>query len=296
MMNKMKTARVHIVKSLFIVPLMAVLLVAFRKKEHETNFKKVHLQNVPQEISFSSRRVTYDSDTTPKAKSDRKQMDDRAIDNFEITDKKALIHFRNGKKEEYDITDEEQRRKFEAKYGKIISINGSPDDTRPVTVMTASGETITSTRAVISGTPAPVAVATNGETVTTAKTVTTVNSSAPVIVSASPTKSVTLVDDRGYAVISPEDVLVTITKNTSAKQLEDFKSQMKERGFQLDFDKATYNDKGVLTHVSGTIKSKDGQAGNFSATDFDQVILTRVQEDNRFYWRIEVVDKPKHVI
>ena len=32
MMNKMKTARMHIVKFLFILPLVAVLLIAFRKK------------------------------------------------------------------------------------------------------------------------------------------------------------------------------------------------------------------------------------------------------------------------
>jgi hypothetical protein len=31
-MNKMKTARMHIVKFLFILPLVAVLLIAFRKK------------------------------------------------------------------------------------------------------------------------------------------------------------------------------------------------------------------------------------------------------------------------
>jgi hypothetical protein len=96
--------------------------------------------------------------------------------------------------------------------------------------------------------------------------------------------------------VAEEDVLVTITRNTTAAQLEDFKKQMKEQGYELNFDKPTYNNNGILIHISGTIKSKNGQSGNFSATDFDRVILARVQEDNRFYWRIEIVDKKKVVI
>jgi len=293
MMNKMRTARVHIVKFLFILPLMAVLLIAFRKKEHETNLKTLKLAPVPREISFSSRHIAYESDTTPKAKSDRKQMDDRGIDNFEITDKKALIHFRNGKKEEYDITDDEQRRKFEAKYGKIISLDANTDE---APVVTESREAVTTTRPVINATVAPATVTTNSETVASAKTVTSVNTSESAIVSTNPTKSVTVVGNTGYAVIADEDVLVTITKNTTAAQLEEFRTKMKEQGYELTFDKPSYNGTGTLTHISGTIKSKDGQTGNFSATDFDRVILARVQEDNGFYWRIDIVDKKKFVI
>jgi hypothetical protein len=96
--------------------------------------------------------------------------------------------------------------------------------------------------------------------------------------------------------VAEEDVLVTITRNTTAAQLEDFKKQMKEQGYELNFDRPTYNNNGILTHISGTIKSKNGQSGDFSATDFDRVILARVQEDSRFYWRIEIVDRKKVVI
>ena len=44
-------------------------------------------------------------------------------DEFEITDKKAVIHLKNGVLEEYDLTNKESRRKFEKKYGKIINTN-----------------------------------------------------------------------------------------------------------------------------------------------------------------------------
>ena len=44
-------------------------------------------------------------------------------DAFEITDKKAVIHLKNGVVEKYDLTDKESRRKFEKKFGRIINTN-----------------------------------------------------------------------------------------------------------------------------------------------------------------------------
>ena len=78
----------------------------------------------------------------PKAKANKKQIEDRASDHFEITDKKAVIHLRNGKTEEYDLTDSAQRRNFEANYGKIISVAANVDELAPVSVITESAETI----------------------------------------------------------------------------------------------------------------------------------------------------------
>ena len=46
-------------------------------------------------------------------------------DNFEITDTKAVMHMRNGKTEEYDLTNEKERQAFEKKFGKIIKL-GTP--------------------------------------------------------------------------------------------------------------------------------------------------------------------------
>jgi hypothetical protein len=295
MMNKMKTARVHIVKFLFVVPLVAILLIAFRKKEHEGNSSRLLVTTpLPPTISFSSARVT--SDTTPKAKADRKETHDRGIDNFEITDKKASVRLHNGKREEYDLTDSVQRRKFETNYGKIISVAANVDDVAPVTAVTATSANVSLSAPVTATTMAPVTTIDNRETVVTVKAATPVKSSVAGTIAPVASASVMVVDDRQQPVVAEEDVLVTITRNTTAAQLEDFKKQMKEQGYELNFDRPTYNNNGILTHISGTIKSKNGQSGDFSAIDFDRVILARVQEDSRFYWRIEIVDRKKVVI
>jgi len=294
-MNKMKTARVHIVKFLFIVPLVAILLIAFRKKEHEGKSIRLLITTpLPPTISFSSTTVT--SDTTPKAKADRKEMDDRGIDNFEITDKKASVRLHNGKSEEYDLTDSVQRRKFETNYGKIISVAGNVEDAAPVTAITATSANVSLSAPVIATTVTPATTIDNSETVMTVKGATASKTSVAGIIAPVASTSVMVIDDRQRPVVGEEDVLVTISRKTTAAQLEDLKKQMKEQGYELNFDKPTYNNKGILTHISGTIKSKDGQSGDFSATDFDRVILARVQEDNRFYWRIDIVDKKKVVI
>jgi hypothetical protein len=305
MMNKMKTARVHVFRFLFILPLIAVLLIAFRKKERPEN-SAWSQKNAPKVITFSPAHIAYASDTTPKTKADKKQVNDRSSDRFEITDKKAVIYLRNGKKEEYDLTDSVQRGNFEANYGKIISVAANADELAPVTAITATGATVAVSRPVIEApittsvavTAAPVAVTTtDGETVIVAKTGTAVTASAPTIVTpVSSTKGVTVIDDEGTAITGDENVLVTITKNTTATHLEDLKKQMKEKGYELKFDKTTYNDKGILTHISGTIKSQHGQDGNFSATDFEKLILAEVKENYRIYLRIEIVDKKKQVI
>lgn len=296
MMNKMRTARVHILKFLFILPLVAVLLIAFRKKEHGANSSRLQLKNEPLEIAFPSVPVT-DDDTIPKTKANKKQVDDRSSDHFEITDKKAVIHLRNGKTEEYDLTDSVQRQNFETNYGKIISVAANADELAPVSAITATGETVTVSGESIEGVVAPATVTTTGETIIIAKAATPMKgSAATVITPVASTKPVKVIDNDVSPVIGDMDILMTITRNTTAGQLEGFKRQLKEKGYELNFDAPTYNTAGILTHISGAIKSQDGQVGNFSATDFDRVILALVKENYRTYFRIEIVDKKKVAI
>ena len=283
MMNKMRTARMHIVKFLFMLPLVAVLLIAFRKKEYEADSGRSQLRNMSRAIAESSAAVV--NDTTPKAKANKEQIENRTSDHFEITDKKAVIHLHNGKTEEYDLTDSLQRRNFEANYGKIISVTANADDLAPVSVVTESGEVVALSHPVIATTITPATVTLSPVTVNTATVI------APV----TPTTGVTVVDNNGYSVIADEDVLLTITKNTTAQQLEDFKKQMKEKGYELKFDKTIYSDKGTLTHISGMIKSHDDRS-DFSASDFVQLILATTREDNRIHFKVVITEKPKVVI
>jgi len=253
-------------------------------------------------IAVSSAAVV--NDTTPKAKANKKQTENRASDHFEITDKKAVIHLHSGKTEEYDLTDSLQRRNFEANYGKIISVAANADDLAPVSVVTESGEAVALSHPVTATTITPAAVTLSpvtvntatGETVIIAKPAAAVKTSVTTVIApVTPTTGVTVVDDNGYAVIADEDVLLTITKNTTAQQLEDFKKQMKEKGYELKFDKTIYSDKGTLTHISGMIKSHDDRS-DFSASDFVQLILATIKEDNHIHFKVVIKEKPKVVI
>lgn len=209
MMNKMKTARVHIVKFLFMLPLVAVLLIAFRKNEQQNSARSQLINAKRTSIARPASFVSNSNDTIPKSKADKK-LKDRSNDHFEITDKKAVIHLRNGKMEEYDLTDSVQRQNFESNYGKIISIAADVDQLVPETVVTGIDEKVTvsspvvatSIKAPVTIKDMPIAVTTaNGETAVVAKTATTVKVSntyaiAPVI----STKSVAVADDNEYAI------------------------------------------------------------------------------------------------
>jgi BlaR1 peptidase M56 len=299
MMNRMKTAKVHILKFLFVLPLAGILMVAFRNKNRESILVNQQLNNNKKikPFTYESSHIVF-SDTTPTVNTTNNVRPDHGSDDFEITDKKAVIHLRNGKTEEYDLTDSAQRQKFEKNYGKIISV-GSTDETAPVAVVTAEGSKTIASVKVIDGVTAeavaPVAVSSNAGTAVAAITVT--NSSGttvatPEVVSAG---NVSVVGDYGYTITGNEDVLLTITKNTTAQQLEEFKKQMKEKGIELNFDKTTYNSKGILTYIKGTMKSADGHS-NFVASDFNKLILATVKKGSRTYFKVTIEDKPKVVI
>jgi hypothetical protein len=306
MMNKMKTARLHSIKFLFILPLVAVLMIAFRKNEHGVNLTGMERGNVPKAVTLTSVHMVSGVDTTPKTKIYiRGSEPDRARDHFEITDKKAVVQLRDGKKEEYDLTDSVQRQNFENKYGKIISA----DEITPITIVARSRDTFTvapKIETVVS--PVTVIAVNRNEKIATITAVTTntatilKTSTATVVAPKVSTNSVAVVGQDAIAIsgnedvlVTNEEVLVTITRTTSAQQLEDLRKQMKERGFDLSFDKTTYNSKGILTYISGTIKSDDGHS-NFSASDFDKLILATVKEDNKIHFRVDVVERHKVVI
>jgi hypothetical protein len=104
-----------------------------------------------------------------------------------------------------------------------------------------------------------------------------------------------VVDDNGSVITGDEEVLVTITKNTTSQQLEDLKKQMKQRGYEVRIDKTTYSGKGILTHISGTISSHDGHS-DFSASGFEQLILATIKSDDGTHFKIIVKEKPKVII
>ena len=137
-----------------------------------------------------------------------------------------MIHLRNGKTEEYDLTDSAQRRSYESSYGTIVSkisqvqkelivlkrnlvpVAANSDELAPVSVIAESAETIELSHPKVETiidpvtvTTAPVAITTvNKETVLIAKQATAVKTSLVDRYPATPTKTVTVVDDNGYVI------------------------------------------------------------------------------------------------
>jgi hypothetical protein len=107
-------------------------------------------------------------------------------------------------------------------------------------------------------------------------------------------EAVIMADEYDHSIGGVEDVLLTITKNTTRKQLDDFIKQAKEKGIELEYDDIEY-DKEVLVKLTGTMKSSGGHS-NFVATDFEKLILSTIKKGDKTYFKVTVQDKKKVVV
>lgn len=177
---------------------------------------------------------------------------------FEITETKAIMQLNDGKVETYDLTNAEQKTKFEKKYGKIISA---------MPVYPTEG-ILTGVAAIAAGYNAPPLPP------------------GPLAAGLAP---VVMVDDYGYMITGAEDIVVTITNKTTRAELEDYKKKMKEKGVELDFDDIEYNSKGVLISINGSMKSGESKS-IFSASDFTKLILAMIKKGDETYFKVSVKD------
>ena len=119
MMNKIKSARVHLLKFLFMLPLIAVLLLAFRNKFNEIN--KVESNG---EISYKVENSDANAnmpvgqivllDTVPG-----KRKLPANVSSVSVKNDIATVKLKNGTIETYNLNNEEELEKFEKKYGKM---------------------------------------------------------------------------------------------------------------------------------------------------------------------------------
>lgn len=171
---------------------------------------------------------------------------------WDITTTKAVLKMNDGTTEVYDLTNKAEKQKFEDKYGKIVPATGkAPRGLTPVAYVEGSEGNLIAGRAPRAGEPV-------------------------------------IGDTYSYRITGNEDVLITITKNTTKDQLEDFKKQMKDKGVELSFDNIDYNN-GVLVSISGTMKCKESHS-NFVATDFTKLILAMIKKGERTYFKVSVRD------
>lgn len=104
MMNKTQSARVHLTRFLFLLPLLVVVLLAFR--------------NTNQDRRQLLREKELKTDTVPAAVKEQSRW--KEVDNIDVVDnRKVTIRLKNGKIERYDMQITKEREAFEAKYGSL---------------------------------------------------------------------------------------------------------------------------------------------------------------------------------
>lgn len=189
-------------------------------------------------------------------------------EDIEINDNKAVMKLKNGKTEEYNLADPKEKAAFERKFGKIIKPSAVSTTTGVYSIVSPAQESSPSIATTVSIVPT--------------KEVAIINGGGEIF----------MADDAKAITIEP-DVLLTITQNTTKQELESFKASLKSKGFELTFDEIEYkNDR--LVKISGTIKSKEGQA-SFVGVDFNKIIVSQVTNGEKTYFRIDEVAKKKVV-
>jgi hypothetical protein len=323
MMNKSKSTTVNLLRFLFILPLVMVLLLAFRNTVTQTVFPTKNDHNATI-VNKKPETDTIPKSSKPRAKVNNDNILSTVSDDFEITDDRAVIHLKNGSTEEYDLKNKEQRKKFEEKYGKIVSTSVHKGPITTVSAVTADGVVTSVVPVAVSVDQPSVKVITtgNGKAVgngsgsrsvtvnsnvaavasvnSVSERAVAVNVNAPVttavIAPASVATSETAVaisgDDGNLIAVTPK-VLFTLSKSTTREQLEEVKKQMKGKGFDLNFQETKYNADGKLVSVSGSIESKDAKA-KFVSSTFNKLIVSVINDGNRTYFRIDEVEN--HVI
>jgi hypothetical protein len=314
MMNKLKSARLNLVRFLFVFPLIAALLLAFRNRgtENPITSKQNHTV-LSTDAIFSAGYENKLRDTVPGSTKGGIITNKKNIavvsDDYDINDEKAVIHLKNGTTEEYDLTNKEQRKKFEEKYGKIVNLTVHAEPITTVSAITVEGMTtaiapvnITSN---INGTVSTSVVSNVSAVATSSNSVAVpitanVNASGTTVIAPYAASGAgvgvgvgvgaAIAGDDGFTGDGREDVLVTIANTSTRQQLEEIKKQLKEKGFEVDFDDIEYNDKGILTHLTGSMKSKEGST-NFAATGFHKIILSVVTRGNHSYFKVDIVEK-----
>jgi len=289
MMNKMRSAGLHLLKFLFILPLLAVLLLAFRRHQSMPELipASVSLSALPAKdcdttkpptpplaplapippakpanpldpssplsplppFAIVSAHCDPAKNATPVASGTNLITGSSKVKEFEITQTTAVMKMKDGTVENYDLTNKEEKSKFEEKYGKIYQ----------------------------TGSTAPVAFAsgTNGITAIT--------------IPPGTSGDLNVIDDRGHMITGGEDVIITISNTTTREQLDQLVLQMKEKGIELKFENVNYND-GKITSISGSMKKKESNS-NFTLTDFKQFTLAAIEKDGKVWLKVSTDKK-----
>ncbi|HEV7782053.1 MAG TPA: M56 family metallopeptidase [Chitinophagaceae bacterium] len=233
----------------------------------------------------------------------------RISSEWEITDKKAQVKLKDGTVEKYDLTSPKEKAAFEKKYGKIYHVNANVSTTVAPTINTnlkTSVATILNTN-VATGVNAnvnnnatintvitipPTAIAEGSNLVTSVAPVTIAGEGiTTVATSVSPQGGLatTAIDPYSNVITGKEDIIITVTKNTTRDELDKFIIQAKSKGVKLEFDDIEYNDKGKLVRITGTMSS-GGSKSNFVVCDFTTLVLAMIKKGDKTWLKVHTKD------
>lgn len=117
MMNKIKTAKVHLVKFLFALPLVALLLIAFRNKESNENIRQ------PEKIANINPTHTTPHKEPVNKLSTKGQLimaGKGNVSSVKINNNIAEVTLKSEKNETYNLKNKNEQEAFGKKYGAII--------------------------------------------------------------------------------------------------------------------------------------------------------------------------------
>lgn len=112
MMNKMKSAKAHLVKFLILLPVLAIILVSFRKQMNSLSEKSNR--------EVQTQRTIMVNDTLPDN-----------VKQINVNKNKVRVTLKNGSKEHYDLNNTAEKKEFERKYGEIPPPPPPPDPPAP---------------------------------------------------------------------------------------------------------------------------------------------------------------------
>ncbi len=279
MMNKIKTAGTHLIKFALILPLVLVLLLAFR-----------HQSSVSPQVNNSSAQ-----DTLPEAKPQPAIVASAPIlpkaaiaapipsgDAMSISidkNNKATVELKNGKIKIYDLNKPADKAAFETKYGQAPQ----PTIELEISAVTVAAN-VSTTVASVATLPAIAANINQNEVAVTAPATVTLN-----------------VNEELATTVGTEDkfsvkghIVLEISKNTSREKMEQIVDDLRKRGYDFRIRDMKFEN-GVLISIDGSL-AKGLTISHFIASDFSGVIITESTNKNeehsfRFY-----VEKGKLIV
>jgi beta-lactamase regulating signal transducer with metallopeptidase domain len=257
------------------------------KQDHYTNLYG-ELPPAPVTSAQGVQQVQSAQNIQPAQPTQLKNNKNSIVGHFNVDDNEMMtVTLKDGTTEVYNLKDEKEKNKFLEKYD-------SPVLAQPVSTTSSVKGAIGSVSNITNPVVATIASANPGTTVGPA-VVTNVNLASPVKATTatslklSEVQSVKQTQSVGTTIaVEPDfdevDISVTIKNTAKPEDLEAAISKLKEKGYELKFTNKNY-DNGVMTSISGSVKSKTSNA-SFSFTDFTQITIVAINEDGKTSFRI----------